>query len=427
MQNGGSSHSAVPGIIKRDEQPKTPTAITSSLKPPYTPRPRPQQTWVHSCCSAARLERALADPDVSAIEADIMYGQLSRLGVPISAASGPVMAHPTWRAMLPPDIDLTFADFLERCLADGTRHLKLDFKDPETIEPCLELLALRWPQLHANGQAVWLNADVLPGPNSRNAPRVSASTFLPLCRKLCPHAVLSLGWCVGPIGPEEAYNEYDVTDMQRLCQEHEIPGSAIVFAASLRFTERCVPLFGRLLANVPESQLLLWTGTGEVPVHPSTHSRVAAQLATLGFAERVGSDVQIARSCCQVSSSRAVDCTFFWSRWSRWLCGCASIGASAARLAADARANGERQPLVREASNGALTPNVTPHHSRSDMLKNGGSSGVSSSKNGETPNGNGIDPLPPPALNGIAAPKPQRLGSSSSLQRLEHLEEVQQV
>ena len=44
------------------------------IRPPYTPRPRAQQTWVHSCCSVAKLELALSDSNITAIEADIMLG-----------------------------------------------------------------------------------------------------------------------------------------------------------------------------------------------------------------------------------------------------------------------------------------------------------------------------------------------------------------
>ena len=298
---------AIPGTAVRP--PSTPkngagksSATNMGVRPPYTPRPRPQQTWVHSCCTATKLERALSDPDVSAIEADIMMGPLpstpdaqnggsaAESGSGSSSSDGggsgatrvPVMAHPTWRRMLPPDVDLTFADFLERCLADGTRHLKLDFKEAECVEPCLRLLAERWPQLHANGQAIWLNADVLPGPNARGTCRVPAQSFLPLCRRLCPQAVLSLGWTVGPLGPEEVYTEHDIHQMARTCQEFDVPGASVVFAASLRFSERCVPLFAQLLASIPDAQLLFWTGTGELPVHPSTHSRVAGSLANLG-------------------------------------------------------------------------------------------------------------------------------------------------
>jgi len=329
------------------------------LGPPYTPRPRPQQKWVHSCCSVSKLEAALRDPDVSAIEADIMMLDASKVVGSAAAGAGrvPTMAHPTLRGRAPASVDLTFADFLERCLADGTRHLKLDFKDPQAVEPCLELLASRWSQLHTNGQAVWLNADILPGPNARSPARVPADTFVPLCRRLCPHAVLSLGWCVGPIGPEEAYSEADIVEMHQVCARYDLPGSSVVFASSLRLAERAVPLMAQLLAQVADSQMLLWTGTGELPVAPALQTRVAMQLASLGFGERVGFDVAIARSCCALGTAGMIDCTFFWSRWTRWLCAPLCCPASTPRLQEASRQQlGERQPLVRARANGECTP-----------------------------------------------------------------------
>lgn len=272
----------------------TPTAVATPVKkpdlakneievgPPFTPRPKAQQRWVHSCCSIAKLKRALDDPDVTAIEADIMAASEAVAAVLRQAGGAgakkegvlPVMAHPTgWRGGMPSDIDLTFGDFLERCLADGTRHLKLDFKHLAAVEPCLQLLAERWPQLHANGQAVWLNADILPGPNARGTCAVPAHVFVPLCRRLCPHAVLSLGWCVAPLGPEYVYTENDVNEMARACFDYAIPGGSVVFAASIRFAERNAALMGQLLERVAEAQLLLWTGTGELPIQVAMHAR----------------------------------------------------------------------------------------------------------------------------------------------------------
>ena len=185
------------------------------VKPPYTPRPGVQQRWVHSCCSAAKLEAALRDSDVTAIEADIM---MPRRSASDRSEPAPVMAHPTLSGRQPKS-DLTFEAFLDRCIADGTRHLKLDFKHNAAVEPCLRLLAQRWPQLHTNGQAIWLNADVLPGPNARSRLEIPAHTFIPLCRRFCPHAVLSLGWRVGAFGPEEAYTMHDISEMGEAAPE----------------------------------------------------------------------------------------------------------------------------------------------------------------------------------------------------------------
>jgi len=257
-----------------------------------------------------------------------------------------VMAHPTWRKQLPSDVDMTFEDFLERCLADGTRHLKLDFKELEAVEPCLEMLALRESQLHSNGQAVWLNADILPGPNARRAVQIPARVFVPLCRQLCPHAVLSLGWQVGPMGPEQVYHEHDVLEMLRVCTDNALPGASVVFAASVRFSERDPELMARLLEKLPDAQMLFWTGTGEMPVPPATQAYVHMVMANKGVAERVGYDIAIASSSVQHCAAHAVDCTFFWSRWSRYLCCAGSTMAPIGINGIPSRLAGERQPLV---------------------------------------------------------------------------------
>ena len=334
--------------------------------PPYTPRPRAQQRWVHSCCSIAKLDQALANSDITAIEADIMVASEMQAAAlrrdDEMTGDLPIMAHPSLFTDRAPETDLTFSDFLERCLSDGTRHLKLDFKQLAAVRPCLELLAKRWSQLHANGQAgmrstsarsrfplspcivshkdvaanphslvccaVWLNADILPGPNMRRLPKVPAHAFVPLCRQLCPHAVLSLGWCVGPVGPEQAYTEQDVKEMLRVCTEYALPGSSVVFAASVRFAERNISLLSQLVEQLAESQILFWTGTGELPIPPALQTSIYLQFASKGFADRVGFDVQLANSNIQHCASHCIDCTFVCSRWTRWLCCATAYGMS---------------------------------------------------------------------------------------------------
>ena len=349
----------------------------AEVGPPYTPRPKAQQRWVHSCCSVAKLKRALADPDVTAIEADIMAATDELAAVLLGSRGGdaspssdlvvPVMAHPSgWRGNIPSEVDMTFGDFLEHCLADGTRHLKLDFKHLAAVEPCLKLLAEHWPQLHSNGQAVWLNADILPGPNARSSVAVPAHVFVPLCRRLCPHAVLSLGWCVAPLGPEQTYSEQDVSEMLRACDEHSIPGSSVVFAASIRFVERNTALMGTLLERLADAQLLLWTGTGELPIQPEMQARIHMTLAAKGLTERIGYDVAIAQSSFQQCAAHAIDCTFVWSRWTRWLC-CQhtllppnGMYEPVPPFSPQAR-SGERQPLVQQSTPSTrFTPSLAP-------------------------------------------------------------------
>lgn len=133
---------------------------------------------------------------------------------------------------------------------------------------------------------------------------------------------------------------------------------------------------GELLSYVADSQLLLWTGTGELPVRPEILRRIQEEFSVLGFGERVGYDAQVARTCCHSAGSHAIDCTFFWSRWSRWLfcrpltCCCAPLPALGAaygreKLGAE-RASGERTPLVIERDDGVRLPNPAPHVTRSE-------------------------------------------------------------
>jgi hypothetical protein len=281
---------------------------------------------MHSCCSVAKLKRALADPNITAIEADVL---MSSPGPRV-----PIMAHPPSRSS-----DLDFSQFIDRVIADGSRHMKLDFKEAETLEPCLALLAARAPQLIKNGQVVWLNADVLPGPNARHSPvPVPAHMFLPLCRRICPFALLSLGWRLSPIGAEEAYTERDAALMERLCLDHGVSGDKVVFAAAVRFAELAPQPLISLLHRVPHSELLLWTGTGEMPVRTSTTSHLTTAMVAAGLSDRVGYDVRLARNYTQHAQAHAVDCTFFCSRWSRWLC----CGSRVAQL----QQTGERQGLL---------------------------------------------------------------------------------
>mmetsp|Transcript_13725 Transcript_13725/g.35311 ORF Transcript_13725/g.35311 Transcript_13725/m.35311 type:complete len:380 (-) Transcript_13725:486-1625(-) len=346
----------VSGQATISEAPMPPAPACADHGPPYTPRPRAQQRWVHSCCSIAKLQTALANPDITAIEADIMVGTaeqdeaLRRKSDRVGPL--PVMAHPSPFSSRVPDTDLSFSDFLDRCLADGTRHLKLDFKQLAAVEPCLELLAERWPQLHSNGQAVWLNADVLPGPNVRCKPNVPAHDFVPLCRRLCPHAVLSLGWTVGPIGPEQVYSQQDIKEMVRLNREYELPGSSVVFAASVRFAERNVEQLVYLLEQLPDAQVLFWTGHGELPIPPAVQTRIHLQMSLKGVGDRVGYDVQLANSSVEYAGHHMVDCTFFFSRWMRFYCNCCvdSVRHDLSSPLPGQMTSGERQPLVGDMS-----------------------------------------------------------------------------
>lgn len=102
---------------------------------------------------------------------------------------------------------------------------------------------------------------------------------------------------------------------------------------------------------------------------PETQANVHLSLASKGLAERVGYDVAIAQSSLQQCAATTIDCTFFWSRWTRWLC-CQNTlvppDTESSRLygvppLSSMPRTGERQPLVSSTPNGHhSTPNLAP-------------------------------------------------------------------
>jgi len=289
----------------------------------WVPMPSPHQVWAHSCCTYGKLELALANPSITAIEADIRMGKLQTESG--SHSGVPVMAHPPSRSS-----DLSFNDFLDKCIHDGGRHLKLDFKDIESIELCLPLLAEARPRLFANGQAVWINADILPGPGSMFWQPINAERLFQEVKEHCPGVHLSLGWSVNPLG-RAVYSEADCRAMASLWKDYAVEmgmqSGGVVFAAALRLAEREPGALIQMLKESADSQLLLWTGTWEPPVRTSTVSSITAAFEEAGVAHRCGFDCKILGA---VTSSSYTDglmekmtksftsCLARWTMVSRW-------------------------------------------------------------------------------------------------------------
>lgn len=269
------------------EVPKAPPKLPRAPKAPkrlhWAPLPSPEQVWAHSCVSKKKLETALQDPTVTAIEVDVAMGYFTGSGDEVV----PVMAHPPILTS-----DLTFEDFLEELIRDGRRHVKFDFKDLEAVPRCLPLLAQHSGELAANGQAVWLNADVLPGPGLRrwSGGVLNAEEFLRTAEEQCPGAHLSLGWKANPVG-SEAYNEADCRAMADLCRHHAKQN--VVFAVAARTAAKNFEPLAALLAQVPGSQLLFWTGAWEPPLLQTTLRTLHRQLQQHDVLQRCGFDCKV--------------------------------------------------------------------------------------------------------------------------------------
>uniref|UniRef100_A0A3Q2U590 Protein FAM151A n=1 Tax=Fundulus heteroclitus TaxID=8078 RepID=A0A3Q2U590_FUNHE len=131
-------------------------------------------TWFHRANSKEAMNQALAS-DVMILEADVTlegFGTANQKPVPI-------MAHP-------PDIysDNTLDQWLEAVL-DSKKGIKLDFKSLESVGFSLELLKEKSSSRGIN-RPVWLNADILRGPN--------VPSFL--IQENFPNVTLSPGWMV---------------------------------------------------------------------------------------------------------------------------------------------------------------------------------------------------------------------------------------
>jgi hypothetical protein len=218
-------------------------------------QPHPTQVWSHATNSTERLRRALADPKVSAIEADVR----------VDLSSGePMMTHD------PAPSDLTLSAFLDTC-AGAARpvHVKLDIKEQAAVAVGIRELAPRLRLFKSRGQCVWVNADVLPGPGKREPDQlIDAEELIRLVLAHCtPVPVLSLGWRVG-LSPFDRYTQDDINCMLALLERTGLHrfDSQLVFAVWVRMVLRDpVPILS-LLTRLSGAQLLVWSATGELPL-----------------------------------------------------------------------------------------------------------------------------------------------------------------
>ena len=199
------------------------------------------------------------------------------------------MAHPPSRRS-----DLSFQEFLHHCVDAARHHIKLDFKDLRSLQLCLPQVAAVKSRLLQNQQVVWINADILPGPNRRSeACPIPAAAFFAAVRQHCPGIALSLGWRVSRAFGD-AYTADDVQLMLQAC-EGCAENQELVVAANARLALRDPAPLLDLLSLLPRSQLLLWTGAGEPPIPSWTRSQLGKCFACVE--DRVGYDCQLASSC----------------------------------------------------------------------------------------------------------------------------------
>lgn len=165
----------------------------------------------------------------------------------------PVMAHPPAT-----DSDITFSQWVDN-VAQTDRGIKLDFKSIESVIPSLRILNSKRDLLH---QPVWLNADVLLGPNTNKTP-VNATAFLQAVNEYFPEATLSLGWTTGwtNTASDVGYSEGMVREMNDLCQTLSQPVTFPIRAAAAK---RSWCQLQWLVEQSHRYSITIWSGSQDV-------------------------------------------------------------------------------------------------------------------------------------------------------------------
>ncbi|KAK1165217.1 protein FAM151A-like isoform X1 [Acipenser oxyrinchus oxyrinchus] len=205
-------------------------------------------SWYHSANNKSEMEKALKS-DAMVLEADVNIEGYNTDG----QTSIPIMAHP-------PDIysDNTLQEWLDAVLKSN-KGIKLDFKTIESVGPSLDILKKKALESGIN-RPVWLNADILHGPNVPGFIEVvNATSFLNLIQEKFPNATISPGWKVLYVSllPNKTYTRAMVKDMYKLLKNVT---QKVTFPIRAVMGKNAWPHFKWLLEQSPSYSLMLWQG-----------------------------------------------------------------------------------------------------------------------------------------------------------------------
>ncbi|KAH0618582.1 hypothetical protein JD844_017933 [Phrynosoma platyrhinos] len=187
--------------------------------------------------------------DVMALESDVT---IEAYNTP-NETDKPIMAHP-------PDIysDNSLEEWLEAVLMSSNKAIKLDFKNIKTVGPSLDILVKTSSWLNIN-RPVWLNADILNGPNVPLNIAVNATLFLSLIQEKFPNCTVSTGWTTLylPFFPNSTYTQKMVEKMHSLVGK--MP-QRITFPIRAVMARPAWPHLSWLLSQSKRYSLTLWQG-----------------------------------------------------------------------------------------------------------------------------------------------------------------------
>ncbi|XP_074851496.1 protein FAM151B isoform X2 [Carettochelys insculpta] len=198
--------------------------------------------WYHAANNKTQMKEAIQSA-AHMVEADILLsGEEEGNGEPI-------MAHPPET-----NSDNTLREWLDE-IVNTEKGIKLDFKSLAAVQPAM--LLLEGIKLHLR-RPVWINADILPGPNGSNAV-VDAKGFLDTVTSFFPDVTLSLGWTTGwqPQQCNKGYSWAMVKEMAQICGALTQPVTFPVRAALIRQSKSELLW---LLQKSNRYSLTVWTG-----------------------------------------------------------------------------------------------------------------------------------------------------------------------
>ncbi|XP_069792603.1 protein FAM151B [Narcine bancroftii] len=191
--------------------------------------------WYHAANKKAQMKEALQS-DVHMIEADVNFGR-----------QGPIMAHPPET-----ESDNTLQNWLNEVL-QSDKGIKLDFKSLSAVEPAMKMLV---SVKHFLTRPIWINADILPGPNGSSKARIS-NEFLHIVSSYLPDVTLSLGWTSDQLVDQtQGYTWEMVKEMEQICQMLCQPVTFPVRAVLVRSSW---PQLHWLLQQSERYSLTVWT------------------------------------------------------------------------------------------------------------------------------------------------------------------------
>ncbi|CAH2311216.1 FAM151A [Pelobates cultripes] len=140
--------------------------------------------------------------------------------------------------------------------------IKLDFKSIEAVSPSLNILNAKASKGQIR-QPIWLNADIVIGPNVNHNIAVNASQFLGLIQTKFPDVTISPGWVtlyLPPILSNRTYSWEMIQEMYNLVKS--LP-QRVTFPARAVLTRSAWQHFHWLLQQSERYTLTLWQGSSD--------------------------------------------------------------------------------------------------------------------------------------------------------------------